>query len=453
MIVVMETETTSELLKETLRMAWPAVLESFFISLAGMIDTLMVSSLGTYAVAAVGLTVQPKFISLAVFLSVNVAVSALVARRRGQKNRTEANRTLLTAICFTLAACVVITLVSILASGAIINLCGSGPDTHDPAVLYFNIIQGGMIFNVISLVINAAQRGSGYTRIAMVTNVTSSLLNVLFNYLLIGGHLGFPALGLKGAALATVLGTVVACLLSVHSLFKKNSYVSIPYILEKKILPSVEVLGSIVRFSMNLLAENVAMRVGFVYTAVIAASLGTDAFAAHNVGMNILGLTFSLGDGMQAAAVALTGRSLGENNPDKAKRYGSLCQKTGLVIAASVSLVLLCFGRYLFGLFFRDPAVVEMGIMISRYIMIIDFFQISQVIYSGCLRGAGDVRFTMRVALISAAIIRTLVTWLLTSVLPLGLSGIWLGVLADQISRYVFYSIRFRKGEWVNLRL
>ena len=453
MIVVMETETTSELLKETLRMAWPAVLESFFISLAGMIDTLMVSSLGTYAVAAVGLTVQPKFISLAVFLSVNVAVSALVARRRGQKNRTEANRTLLTAICFTLAACVVITLVSILASGAIINLCGSGPDTHDPAVLYFNIIQGGMIFNVISLVINAAQRGSGYTRIAMVTNVTSSLINVLFNYLLIGGHLGFPALGLKGAALATVLGTVVACLLSVHSLFKKNSYVSIPYILEKKILPSVEVLGSIVRFSMNLLAENVAMRVGFVYTAVIAASLGTDAFAAHNVGMNILGLTFSLGDGMQAAAVALTGRSLGENNPDKAKRYGSLCQKTGLVIAASVSLVLLCFGRYLFGLFFRDPAVVEMGIMISRYIMIIDFFQISQVIYSGCLRGAGDVRFTMRVALISAAIIRTLVTWLLTSVLPLGLSGIWLGVLADQISRYVFYSIRFRKGEWVNLRL
>ena len=79
----MEGESTAQLLKETLRMAWPAVLESFFISLAGMIDTLMVSQLGTYAVAAVGLTVQPKFISLALFLSVNVAVSALVARRRG----------------------------------------------------------------------------------------------------------------------------------------------------------------------------------------------------------------------------------------------------------------------------------------------------------------------------------------------------------------------------------
>ena len=87
----MEKESTAALLKETLRMAWPAVLESFFISLAGMIDTLMVSSLGTYAVAAVGLTVQPKFISLAVFLSVNIAVSALVARRRGQGEQKDAN--------------------------------------------------------------------------------------------------------------------------------------------------------------------------------------------------------------------------------------------------------------------------------------------------------------------------------------------------------------------------
>ena len=449
----MEGESTAQLLKETLRMAWPAVLESFFISLAGMIDTLMVSTLGTYAVAAVGLTMQPKFISLAVFLSVNVAVSALVARRRGQRDRIEANRTLLTAIWFTLAACVVITLASVLFAGAIISLCGSGPDTHDPAVTYFNIIQGGMVFNVISLVINAAQRGSGNTRIAMVTNVTSSLINVFFNYLLIGGHLGFPALGLRGAAIATVLGTAVACVLSVRSLFRANSYVSIPYILEQKILPGLEVLSSIVRFAMNLLAENVAMRIGFVYTAVIAAGLGTDAFAAHNVGMNILGLTFSLGDGMQAAAVALTGRSLGENKPEKAKRYGSLCQKTGLVIAASVSVFLFLFARPIFSLFFTEEPVIEMGVMIAGYIMIIDFFQISQVIFSGCLRGAGDVKFTMRVALISAAVIRTLVTWVFTSVVPLGLSGIWLGVFADQVSRCILFAIRFRRGDWVSLKL
>ena len=67
-------------------MAWPAVMESFFIALAGMVDSLMVSSMGSSAVAAVGLTTQPKFIGLCIFIATNVSVSALVARRRGEQD-------------------------------------------------------------------------------------------------------------------------------------------------------------------------------------------------------------------------------------------------------------------------------------------------------------------------------------------------------------------------------
>ena len=76
------------------QMAWPAVMESFFIALAGMVDSLMVSSIGAYAVAAVGLTTQPKFIGLCIFIAMNVSVSALVARRRGEKDRIGANQVL-----------------------------------------------------------------------------------------------------------------------------------------------------------------------------------------------------------------------------------------------------------------------------------------------------------------------------------------------------------------------
>ena len=83
---------------EAIRMAWPAVLESFFVSLAGMIDTLMVSTLGAASVAAVGLTTQPKFIGLSFFLSMNIAVSALVARRKGEERQDNANEVLLTSL-------------------------------------------------------------------------------------------------------------------------------------------------------------------------------------------------------------------------------------------------------------------------------------------------------------------------------------------------------------------
>lgn len=120
----MSTEhTQGSLTKEAIRLAWPAVCESFFIALAGMVDTFMVSTLGANVVAAVGLTTQPKFLGLALFIAANVAISALAAR-------------------------------------------------------YYRIIMGGMIFNVLSMGINAAQRGAGNTMIALRTNLISNLVNI-----------------------------------------------------------------------------------------------------------------------------------------------------------------------------------------------------------------------------------------------------------------------------------
>lgn len=441
------------LVKEALRIAWPAVLESFFVSLASMIDTYMVSGLGTYAVAAVGLTTQPKFLALALFFSTNIAVSALVARRRGQNDKRNANEILVTALLFTIISCAIISFVTVVGGDLIIDWCGSNKDTHVPAVEYFHIIQGGMIFSVLSLVINAAQRGSGNTKIAMTTNVVSSLVNITFNYLLITGNCGFPRLELRGAALATVLGTVVACLMSFRSLFQKNSFVSLPYIFKEKIRPAFSTLKSILSLSINFLLENLAMRVGFIYTAVIAARLGTEAFAAHNVGMNFLSLGFSFGDGMQVAAVALIGRSLGERQPDKAKKYGSICQRIGFGISCILATILFLFGKTLFGFFFKDQETLQIGITISRYIMVIVLFQISQVIFGGSLRGAGDVKYTLFSSLLSVTFIRTAVTWLLTSIIPLGIAGIWIGILSDQFSRFILLSIRFKQGKWTSLQI
>ena len=277
---------------EAFQMAWPAVLESFCVALAGMVDSLMVSSIGAYAVAAVGLTTQPKFIGLALFTAVNVSVSAIVARRKGQQDKKGANETLAAALTVVVLCGIVVSAVCVSFADPIIRLCGSNADTHESAVIYFRIIMGGMMFNIISLAINAAQRGAGNTRIAMTTNVTANLLNIVGNYLLIGGNFGFPALGVEGAALATVFGTVVACGMSVASLFRKESFVSLPYILRNRIRFHRSNLASIANIGSNIFLEQLLLRVGFMSTAVMTAKLGTDAFAAHQVGMNIMSLSF-----------------------------------------------------------------------------------------------------------------------------------------------------------------
>lgn len=440
--------------KEAFGMAWPAVLESFFVSLAGMIDTLMISSLGPSAVAAVGLTTQPKFIALAIFTAVNIGISALVARRYGQKNQESANEIVVTAIIFTIIACLIITAISVLGADTILRWCGSNADTHTDGVTYFSVIQLGMIFNVLSLAINAAQRGSGNTKIAMTTNITSSVINIIFNYLLIGGNLGFPRWGVFGAAFATVLGTVIACIMSIHSMFRKSSYISVEFIIKKHIRPKMDTFRSIINLSSNFIAENLAMRIGFLTTAVMAAKLGTDAFAAHQVGMNFLNLTFSFGDGMQVAAVALIGRSLGEKNGPLAKAYGSMCQRMGLVISIFLMIILFFFGRDIFSIFFVEPEILDMGSMIMNFIAITSIFQISQIIFAGALRGAGDARYTLVGALISVTVIRTIVTWgLAGGIINLGLIGIWIGVLSDQVSRFIFFATRYHRGKWINIEI
>lgn len=434
-------------------MAWPAILESFFTAFAGLVDSFMVSTMGAYSVAAVGLTTQPKFIGLSLFFATNVAVSALVARRKGEGRQEDANGLAFTSVCFVAVMAVLISILMVALADPIIHFCGSTAETHDSAVAYFRIIMGGMIFNCLQMVINSAQRGAGNTKITMRTNVTSNIINIIFNYLLIGGHCGFPALGIHGAALATVLGTVVACGMSIASVCKRDNFISIPLILEKKIRPTAAALRRLIGLGYSVFFEQILMRVGFMMTSLMAAHQGNDAMAAHQVAMNIMGLSFSFGDGLQAAAVALIGRSLGENDPDLAKKYGSTCRKVGLSISAVLAVVYFFGARPLYGLFFAEAEIVSIGVGIMRVIIFIVILQISQVIYMGCLRGAGDTLYTAIASTLSVTVIRTLVSYLGCYVLGWGIIGIWMGVVADQLSRFLFASIRFRMGKWTQIKI
>lgn len=437
----------------TLNMAWPAIVESFFVAFAGLVDSLMVSSLGSYAVAAVGLTTQPKFVGLALFFALNVAISALVARRRGENKQEDANGILYTAVLFIIAAAVVLSIVFVAVAGPIIRLCGSTPETHDSAVTYFRIIMGGMIFNCIQMGINSAQRGAGNTRITMRTNVTSNTINIIANYLLINGHFGFPALGIAGAALATVLGTVVASIMSILSVTKPEGFISIPYIYRNKVKPSLNAFVNLVRVGYSVFFEQLLMRIGFMLTAIMAANQGTDAMAAHQIGMNIMGLSFSFGDGLQATAVALIGRSLGAGDKELAREYGRICRMVGGIIAVCLAVIYFTGAAALYRMFFREEHIISIGVGIMRVIIFVVVFQISQVIYMGCLRGAGDTFYTAVASMISVTIIRTAVSYLCGYTFGLGIIGIWLGVLGDQVSRFIFASLRFKQGKWTEIKI
>ncbi len=446
-------EDNKKIFKTTFTMVWPAVLESFFFALAGIVDSYMVSSLGHEAVAGVGITLQPKFMFLSICFALNLSLSALVARRLGENKREEANRVLVTGISFIIMISVVISIISVGFADSIMKFCGSTPETHEYAVTYFRIIMGGMIFNSLQMAVNSAQRGAGNTRITMRTNVVSNTINIIFNYLLIGGNLGFPRLGITGAALATVLGTVVAGFMSVYSIYKKDCFIDIIYIIKNKIKPSFSAFKRIVRVGYGVFFEQILIRVGFLATAIMAAKQGNAEMAAHQVGMYLLSISFSLGDGLHVSAVALVGKSLGEKKKELAKKYAKTCLYIGMAMAVTLSVFYFFAAKGIFSLFFKEANIVNIGVDIIKVLIFILIFQIPQVVYSGVLRGAGDTLYTAISSTISVTVIRTLTAYFFAYAVGLGIVGIWFGILGDQISRFILYGIRFRQGKWLKIKI
>ena len=260
-----------------------------------------------YAIAAVGLTTQPKFIGLAVFISLNVAVSAIVARRKGEGNRESANKVLQQALLITGGLLVVVSTLCVAFADLILHLAGSQPDTHRPAVTYFRIVMGGMAFNVVSMVINAAQRGAGNTRSPdHQSGVQPGQRRVRLSSHRRAFRLPGPGRCRRGDRHRHRLGMRMR---AEHPLDAPPGQFHL-HPGSQKIGFDKATVRAITNIGSSTLAEQAFLRIGFMTFAVIVARLGTIPMAAHQIGMNLMSICFSFGDGLSVASVALSGRAL-----------------------------------------------------------------------------------------------------------------------------------------------
>ncbi len=449
--IIGEVPDTRQVYKNAIDMAWPSAIEAVLVGLVSSIDTMMVGSLGASAIAAVGITNQPKFILLAIIFSLNVGVTAIVARRRGEKDRKGANRCLRQALVICLMMSAILSVFGFTYARPLLLFAGAQADVIDYAVTYFRIIAVGNFFTSVSLTINAAQRGSGNTKISMRTNIVANIVNLTFNFLLINGHFGFPKLGVAGAAVATLLGNIVAFLMSLRSITKADGFLHIKLNSDWKL--DRETVKSIMSISSSSFIEQICMRVGFLVTTMLVASLGTISFATHQICMNIVNLSFTFGDGLGIGASALVGQNLGAKRPDLATIYSKTIQRIALTVGA-ILFVLFISGRYfLVGLFTNDNSIIQIGGKIMIIMAMMSPVQTVSVVIGGTLRGAGDTKFVAYSSLISIGIVRPLTTWLFCYPLGFGILGAWFSFMTDQCLRLLINSWRFKTGKWTKIRI
>lgn len=125
----------------------------------------------------------------------------------------------------------------------------------------------------------------------------------------------------------------------------------------------------------------------------------------------------------------------------------------GSVISVMLALIYFLGAKWLMGLFFREEEIVAIGVSIMHVIIFVVILQIAQVIYMGCLRGAGDTLYTAIASTISVTLVRSFGSYFFGYVLGMGIIGIWFGVVADQLSRFLFATIRFKQGKWINIKI
>ncbi|MGI6643387.1 MAG: MATE family efflux transporter [Bacillota bacterium] len=432
-------------------LATPALIEMVLVSLVGMADMIQVGRVGPAAITSVGLTNQPMMLLQSVYQALNVGTTALVARFIGMGKYKEASDTLRQTLVVTVVMGLMTSMFAGVCAPYILRFMGAEIEVIREGTGYFRVVGFGFIFNAVAMALSSALRGAGDTRTPMTVNLWANAVNIVFNWILIWGKFGFPRLGVLGAGIATTFSRLVAAIWFVAIALKGGKRIRLD--LKDKYRVDMSILRRVCNVGFPAAIEQLVLRSGQVLFVKVVSSLGTVTFAAHQVGMNILSLSFMPGQAFSTAATTLVGQYLGAKHPDSAERCAATTRRLGLVVSCCMGLVFLLGGKYIAALYTNDPAVALASASVLRVIAFAQPAQSTQFILAGALRGAGDTKYPLYSTAIGMWVARVTLGWFFVNVAHLGLLGAWLGIAIDQTLRGVLIYLRFRTGRWKAARV
>ncbi len=444
--------TSKMLYSDIVKIALPSVVELTLTQLASMVDLMMVGGLGAWALTSVGLTVQPKFLLMTLFMALNVGATAMVARYKGAGMPDKANLVLRQAIMLTLVISAISSVIGyIYAEKLVVFMGASDAETLAGGTAYLKIQMIGFTFMALTSTITATLRGVGNSRTALIYNLTANIVNVIFNYLLIGGHFGFPRMEVAGASLATIIGQFVAFVFAFVYIMKGDQYLHLRF--RDGFKPDLQSLKQIVTIGTPAMLEQLLMRAGVIIYVKTIAKLGTVAYAVHQVCMNIQALSFMNGQGFAVSTTSLTGQSLGKNRPDMAHAYNHRTRILGMSVSIVLGIIFIFGGGKIVSLYNDNPDIISQGAKIMMFVGFTQPLQSSQFILAGALRGAGDTRATAIITFITVLLVRPFLAMYLINQWNMGLEGAWLAFIADQALRSALVLLRYNSGKWKSISI
>jgi len=433
-------------------LAWPAIVENLLHTMVGIVDTAMVGRLGAASLAAAGLGNQILMLGLTVFSALATGSTALVARHIGAKEPSKASDVTRQSLVLGLFVSGAVMLIFLATARGLLGVLfsGSEPFVLDMASTYVRIVSAAMILNYFLIVINAILRGAGDTKTPMQITALVNVINIVGNTIFIYGVGPIPALGVAGAAIGTAIAHLSGGILALRVLFR---HPVLRVRITDSFAPDRTIIKRIANIGVPAGAEQGMMRVAQLVYTMIVSSLGTVAYAAHQVALNAESLSFMPGAGFATASTTMVGQNLGAGSPEGAEESGRIARNLGILVMSIMGVIFLVVPEPIVKIFSSDPEVIELATVCLRLVAIAQPALATWMIIAGGLRGAGDTRAILKIVIVGFVFVRVGLAYLLAIYLGLGLVGAWVAMVVDLFARGYLIQRRFNRGDWKNLKI
>ena len=437
--------TTGSIDRAIFLLAIPMVLEMVLESLFAVVDIYFVNKIGIDASSTVVLTEASLSILYSVAWGLAIGVTALVARRAGEKNFKAASEIAVQAILLGTFLSLIISVIGFIFPKEILTLMGATDKVASENYLFTQIMLTGNIVIMLLFINNAVFRGVGNASIAMKALLMANAINIVLDPLLILGIGPFPKLGIVGAAVATTFGRLCAVLYQFYHLFHGKALIQLVF---KQFTVQLSLMRSILKTSAGGMFQFIIGSCSWIFLAMIIAESGTAAVSGYGTAIRICIFTLLPAWGMANAAATLVGQNLGARQPERAEKSVWRTAFLTFCFFAIVAIIFFVFGEQLMRFFTSDEAAITAGTQCLHILAIGYIFFAYGMIISQAFNGAGDTKTPTYINLFVFWALQIPIAYFLAKFLKLGPVGVYTAIAVSETVLAIISIIVFKKGKW-----
>ncbi|HQW85372.1 MAG TPA: MATE family efflux transporter [Ferruginibacter sp.] len=437
--------TSGSIDKAIFLLAVPMILEMLLESLFAVVDIYFVNKIGIEASSTVVLTEASLTILYSVAWGLSIGVTALVARRAGEKNFKAASETAVQSIFIGVCLSIIISLVGVFYSKDILVLMGATVKIAEENYLYTQIMLTSNVVIVLLFINNAVFRGVGNASIAMKALLIANAINIILDPLLILGIGPFPKMGVVGAAVATTIGRSIAVCYQFYHLFNGKALIKLT---TKNLTVKFKLIKNVLSTSSGGMFQFIIGSCSWVFLAMIIAESGTEAVSGYGTAIRICVFTILPAWGLANAAATLVGQNLGAGQPERAEKSVWRTAFITFCFFAIVSVCFFVFGEQLMRFFIQDEPAVKAGTLCLHVLAIGYVFFAYGMIISQAFNGAGDTTTPTYINLVVFWALQIPLAYLLAKYFIMGPLGVYIAIGVSETILACISIYIFKKGKW-----